>query len=68
MTHSEAGKGDDVRPTDHKKFSDGYDLIWGKKKAKPFFAACDRCGKAIWIDPNDSYSGIHTCTPKHVKE
>lgn len=33
MTHySEAGKGGDQRPTDHKKFSSGYDLIWGKKK------------------------------------
>lgn len=32
MTHSEAGKGDAQRPTDHNKFSSGYDLIWGKKK------------------------------------
>ena len=33
MTHySEAGKGADQRPTDHKKFSSGYDLIWGKKE------------------------------------
>jgi hypothetical protein len=30
--YSEAGKGGDMRPTDHKKFSSGYDLIWGKKK------------------------------------
>ena len=33
MAH-EAGKGDDQRPTDHKKFSSGYDLIWGKKDDK----------------------------------
>lgn len=32
MTHSDGGKGDDMRPTDHNKFSNGYDLIWGKKK------------------------------------
>jgi hypothetical protein len=33
MTHySEAGKGPDQRPTDHKKYGSGYDLIWGKKK------------------------------------
>ena len=32
--HSEAGKGSDTRPTDHKKFSNGYDLIWGKKVPK----------------------------------
>lgn len=31
MTHSDGGKGDTQRPTDHKKFSDNYDLIWGKK-------------------------------------
>ena len=64
MTHSEAGKGDDVRPTDHKKFSDGYDLIWGKKKREN--VKCDRCGKWFWVDPDDSYSGIHTCTPQHT--
>ena len=28
----EAGKGDDMRPTDHKKYGSNYDLIWGKKK------------------------------------
>jgi hypothetical protein len=26
-----SGKGSDQRPTDHKKFSDNYDLIFGKK-------------------------------------
>jgi hypothetical protein len=30
--HSEAGKGDAQRPTDHKKYGSNYDLIWGKKK------------------------------------
>lgn len=34
MTNREAGKGDDMRPTDHKKFSEGYDTIWGKKVPK----------------------------------
>jgi hypothetical protein len=29
--YHEAGKGGDMRPTDHKKFSNGYDLIWGNK-------------------------------------
>ena len=32
MHFSEAGKGGDQRPTDHNKFSSGYDLIWGKKR------------------------------------
>ena len=31
MKHGDGGKGGDQRPTDHKKFSSGYDLIWGKK-------------------------------------
>ena len=26
-----SGKGSDQRPTDHKKFSENYDLIFGKK-------------------------------------
>jgi hypothetical protein len=30
----EAGKGDTQRPTDHKAYSDNYDLIWGKKDDK----------------------------------
>jgi hypothetical protein len=32
--YSEAGKGPDQRPTDHKKYGSGYDLIWGKKVSK----------------------------------
>lgn len=30
----EAGKGDTQRPTNHKAYSDNYDLIWGKKDDK----------------------------------
>lgn len=29
-----SGKGSDQRPTDHKKFSENYDLIFGKKDDK----------------------------------
>lgn len=29
--HNEAGKGSTRRPTDDKKFNDGWDRIWGKK-------------------------------------
>ncbi len=32
--HSEAGKGSDTRPTDHNRFSEGYEAIWGKKVPK----------------------------------
>jgi len=32
MSNREAGKGDDMRPTDHKKYGSNYDLIWGNKK------------------------------------
>lgn len=63
MTHSEAGKGDDVRPTDHKAYSNGYDLIWGKHRDK---VTCPDCGKEFWLRKDEPH--IHTCTPKHVKE
>jgi uncharacterized protein with von Willebrand factor type A (vWA) domain len=32
MTHSEAGKGDAQRPTNHKTFAENFDLIFGKKR------------------------------------
>lgn len=32
MTHGDGGKGDAQRPTNHKSFSSGYDLIWGNRK------------------------------------
>lgn len=31
----EAGKGDNRRPTDQKKFDENYDKIFGKKKTEP---------------------------------
>lgn len=30
----EGGKGDKVRPTDHNKYSEGWDRIYGKKQDK----------------------------------
>ena len=73
--YHEAGKGGDQRPTDHKKFSSGYDLIWGKKKdddaaltSNPSGTLqrviCERCGKRVTVSKLDPYVGIHTCTPK----
>jgi len=33
MTHySEAGKGDSQRPTDHQKYEEGYERIFGKNR------------------------------------
>ena len=64
MTH-EAGKGDKQRPTNHKSFSENFDRIFGK--GERYKSTCDRCGKELWLDPNDSYAGIHTCTPKEQK-
>lgn len=58
----EAGKGGKQRPTDHNAFSSGYDAIWGKKPIEK--VVCERCGKDIYIKKLDSYSGVHTCTPK----
>ena len=64
MTH-EAGKGDKPRPTNWDHFSENFDRIFGKKQLpEPHFKNCERCGKDIWVDPLDAYSGIHTCTPK----
>ena len=62
MTHGDGGKGDAQRPTDHKKFSDNYDLIWGNKNIEKI--TCERCGKELLINKLDEYSGTHTCTPK----
>lgn len=40
MRHSEAGKGSDQRPTNHKNYSSGYDTIdWSAKEVK-----CPHCG------------------------
>ena len=44
MTHySEAGKGGNMRPTDHKKWSSGYDNIqWTKEEDEEFNRIQDR--------------------------
>ena len=44
MTHySEAGKGGNMRPTDHKKWSSGYDNIqWTKEEDEKFDRIQDR--------------------------
>ena len=44
MTHySEAGKGGNMRPTDHKKWSSGYDNIqWTKEEDEEFDRIQDR--------------------------
>jgi uncharacterized protein with von Willebrand factor type A (vWA) domain len=34
MSNREAGKGDGMRPTDHKSFSENFDLIFGKKQVQ----------------------------------
>lgn len=57
MTHSDGGKGSDTRPTDHKKFSEGYDLIWGKKVRKE---VAEELNQQLQDALND--------TPKHVTE
>lgn len=60
---NEAGKGDKQRPTNYEQFSFNYDNIF-KKKVEPYKTTCRRCGKTLWLDPLDVYSGTHTCTPK----
>ena len=54
MAH-EAGKGDAQRPTDHKKFSSGYDTIdWSAKEV-----TCPICGEKFTI--SSKYPHTHTC-------
>jgi hypothetical protein len=48
-----SGKGSDQRPTDHKKFSENYDLIFGKKDDKNSISAKRPLAKAR---PEDSDS------------
>ena len=31
MTHGDGGKGDTMRPTDHAKYANNWELIWGKR-------------------------------------
>jgi len=61
---NEAGKGDKRRPTNQEVFNNNYDIIFKKNKAEPYKVVCSTCGKEVWFDPNDSYSDIHTCSPK----
>jgi hypothetical protein len=59
-------KGSKQRPTDHENYSNNYDAIFGKKEKRkePYKQTCSRCGKTLWLDPEDVYSAVHTCTPK----
>lgn len=42
---NEAGKGDTMRPTDHKKWSDNYDQIkWTREEDEEFTRLQDRLG------------------------
>jgi hypothetical protein len=62
---NEAGKGDKQRPTDHGKYGTNFDAVF-KKRAEPYQTTCNRCGKELWLDPEDAYSGVHTCTKKET--
>ena len=60
--YHEAGKGSDTRPTDHNKFSSGYDLIWGKKKNSvkvQDICVCDNCGEEYYVD--EGAKDTHVC-------
>lgn len=43
----EAGKGDTQRPTDHQKYSDNYELTFGKKQPEQICRNDGRCQYAI---------------------
>jgi hypothetical protein len=52
--YSEAGKGDDMRPTNHKNYSSGYDTIdWSAKEV-----TCPNCKEKFMLSskhPNKHY-------------
>ena len=60
--HSEAGKGDAVRPMDKEAFDKGFETIFGAKKpSKGSFVQCPTTGKLI---PKDEfYSAVDVNAP-----
>jgi hypothetical protein len=60
--HSEAGKGDAVRPMDKEAFDKGFEAIFGAKKpSKGSFVQCPTTGKLI---PKDEfYSAVDVNAP-----
>ena len=53
MGHGDGGKGDTQRPTDHNKFSSGYDLIWGKKEKRLVDMTEADFNEALGIKPEE---------------
>lgn len=47
MTHSDGGKGDSTRPTDHEAFSGNFDRIFSGKPQRGSFVQCPVTGKLI---------------------
>ena len=53
--YSEAGKGDDMRPTNHKAYSSGYDTVdWSAKEV-----TCPTCGEKFTL--SNKYPHTHSC-------
>ena len=53
MAHGDGGKGDTQRPTDHNKYSSGYDLIWGKKEKRLVDMTEADFNEALGIKPEE---------------
>jgi hypothetical protein len=57
MSNREAGKGSEQRPTDHKKWSNGYDNIkWTKEEDEEFDRLQDRIGSERAVAQTDRHS------------
>jgi hypothetical protein len=55
MRYSEAGKGSDQRPTNHKNYSKGYDTVdWSAKEV-----TCPQCGVKFML--SSKYPSDHVC-------
>jgi hypothetical protein len=53
MAHGDGGKGDTQRPTNHEAFSNGYDLIWGKKEKRLVDMTEADFNEALGIKPEE---------------
>lgn len=61
--YSEAGKGDDMRPTNHKNYSSGYDTIdWSAKEV-----TCPTCGEKFMLSKKYPHKHICLTPPEETK-
>jgi ribosomal protein S27AE len=70
MTH-EAGKGDTMRPTNHKAFADNFDRTFGKREVgedEDDDPTCPSCGGPLYMQPHWKYMQCDDCGRREDKE